>query len=390
MGGGMQPRELSPVVHAHLGSVHVAQGNLHLAAATFLSGSRGPTASPGRAQCASRLAHVLALQGDLRRAEEVARSAAAGPPWQEASPGHLELAQAWLALERGDLARASELVSHFPEPDGTERDEWAATSGLLLRAQLLIATGEPEAAGRLLAAAEARGRATGDSWLTEQLAIGRAEALLASGDVHRALAGLTPLPVHAGAAALVLTAAARLTIGDARGARSVLAQAEDELDGAPLGLQVHALLLGSRLADERGDQLRADTLLDKALHAAALEGLRRPLLRDWAWVRRRVDRNPALLRSHRELLGTCELRTPGVPHPRLRPNEADAPPTAPLTGREEEVLGLLALMYSTEEIASELFISTNTVKTHLKGIFGKLCVNRRVDAVRRGRQLGLC
>jgi LuxR family maltose regulon positive regulatory protein len=303
----------------------------------------------------------------------------------------VELAQAWLALERGDFASASELVAHFPEPDGTERDEWAASSGLLLRAQLLIATGEPEAAGRLLAAAgEARGRAEGDSWLTEQLAIGRAEALLASGDVHRALAALMPVPVHAGAAALVLTAAARLTIGDARGARSVLTQVEDELDGAPLGLQVQAWLLGSRLADERGDQLRADTLLEKALHAAALEGMLRPLLRDWAWVRRRVDRNPALLRSHRELLGTCELRAPSVPHPRTRPNEADAPPTAPLTGREEEVLGLLALMYSTEEIAGELFISTNTVKTHLKGIFGKLCVNRRVDAVRRGRQLGLC
>ena len=47
-------------------------------------------------------------------------------------------------------------------------------------------------------------------------------------------------------------------------------------------------------------------------------------------------------------------------------------------------------MYSTEEIATALFVSANTVKTHLKGIFGKLGVNRRVDAVRRGRQLGLC
>jgi LuxR family maltose regulon positive regulatory protein len=54
------------------------------------------------------------------------------------------------------------------------------------------------------------------------------------------------------------------------------------------------------------------------------------------------------------------------------------------------VLELLAEMYSTEEIAAALFVSGNTVKTHLKGIFGKLCVNRRVDAVRRGRQLGLC
>ncbi|MGF9760009.1 helix-turn-helix transcriptional regulator, partial [Microvirga sp. 0TCS3.31] len=61
-----------------------------------------------------------------------------------------------------------------------------------------------------------------------------------------------------------------------------------------------------------------------------------------------------------------------------------------LTERESQVLGLLAQMNSTEEIAAALFVSTNTVKTHLKGIFGKLGVNRRVDAVRRGRTLDLC
>jgi LuxR family maltose regulon positive regulatory protein len=61
-----------------------------------------------------------------------------------------------------------------------------------------------------------------------------------------------------------------------------------------------------------------------------------------------------------------------------------------LTEREGQVLELLGQMNSTEEIAAALFVSTNTVKTHLKGIFGKLGVNRRVDAVRRGRALGLC
>ena len=54
------------------------------------------------------------------------------------------------------------------------------------------------------------------------------------------------------------------------------------------------------------------------------------------------------------------------------------------------MLDLLARMYSTDEIAATLFVSANTVKTHLKGIYAKLCVNRRADAVRRGRQLGLC
>ena len=61
-----------------------------------------------------------------------------------------------------------------------------------------------------------------------------------------------------------------------------------------------------------------------------------------------------------------------------------------LTVREAQVLGLLAEMCSTEEIASELFLSVNTVKTYVRGILRKLGVNRRVDAVRRGRELGLC
>ena len=63
---------------------------------------------------------------------------------------------------------------------------------------------------------------------------------------------------------------------------------------------------------------------------------------------------------------------------------------APLTEREGQVLDLMAEMCSTEEIAAALYVSSNTVKTHVRGIFGKLCVNRRVDAVRRGRKIGLC
>ena len=61
-----------------------------------------------------------------------------------------------------------------------------------------------------------------------------------------------------------------------------------------------------------------------------------------------------------------------------------------LTVREAQVLGLLTEMCSTEEIATELFLSVNTVKTYVRGILRKLGVNRRVDAVRRGRELGLC
>jgi LuxR family maltose regulon positive regulatory protein len=43
-------------------------------------------------------------------------------------------------------------------------------------------------------------------------------------------------------------------------------------------------------------------------------------------------------------------------------------------------------MRSTEEIAADLHVSVNTVKTHLKSIYRKLAVSRRSDAVRRARE----
>ncbi|MGW4747542.1 helix-turn-helix transcriptional regulator [Streptomyces sp. NPDC004290] len=44
---------------------------------------------------------------------------------------------------------------------------------------------------------------------------------------------------------------------------------------------------------------------------------------------------------------------------------------------------------STEDIAADLYVSVNTVKTHLKSVYRKLSVHRRNEAVRRARELGL-
>jgi DNA-binding NarL/FixJ family response regulator len=60
-----------------------------------------------------------------------------------------------------------------------------------------------------------------------------------------------------------------------------------------------------------------------------------------------------------------------------------------LTPRELEILGLIAEGLSNREIGERLFVSENTVKTHSSRVFEKLGVNRRVQAVQRGKDLGL-
>jgi LuxR family transcriptional regulator, maltose regulon positive regulatory protein len=61
----------------------------------------------------------------------------------------------------------------------------------------------------------------------------------------------------------------------------------------------------------------------------------------------------------------------------------------PLTKREREVLRHVSGLLTSAEIASEMHISTHTVKTHLKNIYRKLAATRRGEAVRRARQLEL-
>jgi NarL family two-component system response regulator LiaR len=60
-----------------------------------------------------------------------------------------------------------------------------------------------------------------------------------------------------------------------------------------------------------------------------------------------------------------------------------------ITARELEILTLIARGLSNREIATQLFVSENTVKTHCSRAFDKLGATRRTQAVRRGKEFGL-
>jgi LuxR family maltose regulon positive regulatory protein len=105
------------------------------------------------------------------------------------------------------------------------------------------------------------------------------------------------------------------------------------------------------------------------------------------WIRRVLRAEPELAQVYRGLLG------PGLVAPATqgdpRPGAGPVVPVVlePLSSREREVLRRASEMLDTTEIAAALFISVNTVKSHLKSIYRKLAVTHRNEAVRRAQQL---
>jgi len=79
-----------------------------------------------------------------------------------------------------------------------------------------------------------------------------------------------------------------------------------------------------------------------------------------------------------EAFGEAEIKTP-----------IDQHLIEPLTERELEVLRLLGTYLKGPEIARELMVSLNTLRTHTKNIYNKLGVNSRQAAVRRAEELDL-
>ena len=105
------------------------------------------------------------------------------------------------------------------------------------------------------------------------------------------------------------------------------------------------------------------------------------------WLGLRITRRRETIR---EMVVVREVLVPAEA-PALEPF---APNTAQqqslgITTRELEILTLIARGLSNREIATQLFVSENTVKTHCARVFDKLGAARRTQAVQRGKELGL-
>ena len=106
------------------------------------------------------------------------------------------------------------------------------------------------------------------------------------------------------------------------------------------------------------------------------------------WLRPVLRGDPELSGIHRRLFAPAP-RHDRPPAPSGLSPEATVLVVEPLTEREREVLRHVAGLLNTAEIASEMYISINTVKAHLKSSYRKLAATHRGEAVRRARQLEL-
>ena len=216
--------------------------------------------------------------------------------------------------------------------------------------------------------------------LADRLLLVEAELLRRAGDLYQAAQVLTRLCDPTTAPAAHDLARLHLAAGDVTAAEQALAPfpperatARQRVDGAVL----RALIAATH---DRDAALRA---LEDSLLAAAPLAMRRPFLLESADLRtllsERIEAGTAVAAFAVDL-----LRRMSGQHDR------PAPPTAlisALTERELVVLRYLASTLSNTEIAGELYLSVNTVKTHQGMIYRKLSANGRRDAVRRAKEL---
>jgi DNA-binding CsgD family transcriptional regulator len=149
----------------------------------------------------------------------------------------------------------------------------------------------------------------------------------------------------------------------------------------PRWATVHALLLDALARDRLGHRQTADASIERALALAEPDGIMLPFV--VTPVRELLERHRGHRAAHAALLSTILDVLASASPP------ADVPPLLePLSDAELRVLGYLPSNLRSSEIAAELFVSSNTVRTHLRHIYAKLDAHTRTEAVARARRLG--
>ncbi len=391
--------EIRAQVLSGRGVVELWAGHPGEAAAWFQAGVTACAA--GAVHERSGLLGLLALAEALRgglgraidRAEEAAETMKNGSDDVAEHIGPAaNVALAYARLQRGDTRECHAQLKLAEAALRICPDKLVSALAYLVAAQRLLAGGRAAAASEMIHRARQGWSPSPPGWLELELTILQSRAHASAGDIGSAVAAAQradPQSVPDAAAAL---AHAWLAAGDPEAAGRVLDAQAGHPGEASQHVGLAEWLADARLRYGTGDALGGRQSLVRALELAEPEQVSLPFAMERAWLQQVLRRDPDLAQAYRDLLGPIRVRrtvvVPDNEHP------AAAGQAAPLvverlSEREREVLTHASGMLSTAEIATEMYLSVNTVKTHLRSIYRKLSASHRSEAVRRARQLEL-
>jgi len=379
-----------------LGSAELWSGELDAAEVHLLAGQAAALwagLDDARLDCLSALALLHAVGGRLGLAVRTGE-AAVGLAGQHggAAPavaGAL-LALAWAHYQRDDLATAGSYLERASEGAGTAPDRPLRAAIRMVGGRLRYAQADPVGALAELGAVR-RDLAGWDppQLLSRWLATIELELPLAAGDAEPAPALPASADTGRPAAApeAVVLARRQLAADDPAGTvRTLSPFLAGTMPAADLDTRIRAWLLHALASHALDDVDHAAASLRHAVDLAGPEEHRRIFLDAGASGRVLVARYREWVDASWPFLDELALAA-------LDPTPAAVSPMPALierlSEREQAVLRYLPTMLTFVEIGSELFISVNTTKSHVRSIYRKLGVVGRRDAVRRARQLQL-
>ncbi|WP_165497092.1 LuxR C-terminal-related transcriptional regulator [Rhodococcus sp. ABRD24] len=349
------------------------------AAVRFLAAARNEARAAGHRvlahRAASNLAFALAFGGEFLQAEltldQAPPAAADGDTeWFQYDGGIELVTRGFIHYWHDELAAAQATFRTLSMPAG---EHTAYTSLARIFYALTVAAAHDagaldEAAHLLTEVVDAE--VHGVPWQTFRTATAAALAA-AGGDIELACKRLDSLDFSRSLPMVTVLAAEMYRRA---GRLDDAARCLKRIVGLPTSyVKVSGLVTAAQIGWSQGAHQRAHRQLERALDIAEPQRIIRPFGRMDAPFRTLLTEHAAWGTRHEQLLATLLARAESA---------ADRQPLgSSLTRREREILGFLYTRMTAAEIAAELFVSVNTVRTHQRSIYRKLGVTNRREAV---------
>jgi len=350
---------LLPMVYAHLSNVYLIQGHLTLAEQILRKAIPSPVAglhhSPMAGVAFTRSGLIAYERNQLEVAREYLETGLdqgrRWNSWESALLGHVGMARYYQA--QGDLLKAMTEIDALEKAEIQQPTGPVAQTAAMYRAEIALRQGDLVKAQNWL---DESGLKTNTplTYYNEEAMLFQARILVAA---------------HHDQEAMHLT-------------ERILAKLEEQ---GRMGRVLEILLFQAVLYERQGESTSMNQVFGRALEFAQAEGYRRSLIdlgADFLLIAREYSG------PHQDYLRQLvEIIASSLPAAEVIMGRAHKLQTAGLLSqREIEVLRLVADGKTNQEISEQLFISLNTVKTHVRHIFQSLEARNRAEAIARARE----